>query len=171
MFTYPVPMARPSRFAAFLPALAGTLLFIFIFILTAATPSRAALGGDVASVQADQAHMQGTRRTTASASYTLHEIQAGTGTVVREYVSSEGKVFAVAWEGPWPPDLRQILGSYFDQYTQAVKVKSGVRVARRPISIERPGLVFQAIGHSRSFSGRAYIPEQMPSSVTAEAIR
>jgi hypothetical protein len=115
--------------------------------------------------------MQGTRRTTAAGSYTVHEIQAGTGTVVREYVSSEGKVFAVAWQGPWPPDLRQILGSYFVQYTQAAKAQTEIHVARRPVMIEQSGFVLQMAGHSRSFAGRAYIPEQMPSTVTAEAIR
>lgn len=115
--------------------------------------------------------MQGTRRVTTADSYTVHEIQAGTGTVVREYVSADGKVFAVAWQGPWPPDMHQLLGDYFDQYTQAVKARSTGRIARRPLSIEEPGLVFQMTGHSRSFSGRAYIPERLPTSVTAEAIR
>ena len=172
MFRYPVSIPHSLVFLKSKVAFAGALLFIFTaFILTAASPSWAALGGDVASVQADQAHMQGTRRTTAAAMYTVHEIQAGTGTVVREYVSSEGKVFAVAWQGPWPPDLRQILGSYFDQYTQAAKAQTEIHVARRPVMIEQSGFVLQMVGHSRSFAGRAYIPGQMPPSVTVEAIR
>ncbi|MGA9447392.1 MAG: DUF2844 domain-containing protein, partial [Candidatus Sulfotelmatobacter sp.] len=88
-----------------------------------------------------------------------------------EYVSSAGKVFAVAWQGPWPPDMRQLLGSYFEQYRQAAKAQSSVRIGRRPLMIQQPGLVVQIGGHPRSFSGRAYIPDQLPSSVSAEAIQ
>jgi hypothetical protein len=144
---------------------------VIILALATAFPARAALGGDVASVQADQVHMQGNLRKTVVAAYTVHEIQAATGTVVREYVSPEGKVFAVSWQGPWLPDMHQVLGSYFDQYAQATKAQTGVRAARRPLLIEQPGLVLQMEGHSRSFSGRAYLPDQLPSSVTQEAIQ
>jgi hypothetical protein len=119
----------------------------------AALPAWASLGGDTASIQADQVHMQGTRQMIAAQSYTVHEIQAANGTVVREYVSSSGKVFAVAWHGPWLPDMRQLLGSYFDQYIQATKAQSGSRMGRRPLMIEQPGLVVESGGHLRAFSG------------------
>src|SRR5580704_12594360 len=82
-------------------------------------PVFASLGGDVTTVQADQAKMQGSLRTTSSNSYTLHEIQSPTGVAVKEYVSTSGKVFAVTWQGPIHPDLRQLLGTYFDQFVQA----------------------------------------------------
>lgn len=45
---------------------------------------------------ADQIHMQGARTMRAAESYTVHEIQATNGTKVREYISRDGKVFAVA---------------------------------------------------------------------------
>jgi hypothetical protein len=106
----------------------------------------------------------------AASSYTVHEIQAATGTVVREYVSG-GKVFAVAWQGPWPPDMRQLLGSYFDQYTQAAQSPSSFRGGRGPRMIQQPGLVVQIGGHARSFAGRAYIPEMLPAGVLGEDIR
>jgi hypothetical protein len=144
-------------------------------ILATAFPAWAALGGDVASVQSDQMHMQGSIRTTASASYMVHEIQGSGGTVVREYVSSTGatagKVFAVAWQGPWPPDMRQLLGNYFDPYVQAAKAQNAARVGHRPLMIEQPGFVVEMRGHPRSFFGRAYLPDQLPSGVSAEAIR
>src|ERR1700761_911288 len=93
------------------------VLGTFCVLLTAAFPAWAALGGDITSVQSDQIHMQGTIRTTAKGSYAVHEIQSSAGTVVREYVASTGtstgKVFAVAWQGPYKPDMRQLLGTYF----------------------------------------------------------
>ena len=65
-------------------------------------------------VQSDRVKMRGALlRITATGSSTVHEIQASSGTVVREFISPAGKVFGVAWEGPWLPDLREMLGMYF----------------------------------------------------------
>jgi hypothetical protein len=140
-------------------------------VILAALPAGASLGGDSASIEADQLHMQGTRTTKAAESYTVHEIQGASGTVVREYVSPEGKVFAIAWNGPWMPDLRQLLGGYFEQYRAALQAQSGPRIVRRPVAIEQPGLVVQVGGHLRAFAGRAYVPGMLPSGVRAEEIQ
>jgi hypothetical protein len=147
-----------------------------IIALASAFPAWAALGGDVTTVQADQVHLQGSIRTAAAtAAYTVHEIQSPAGTVVREYVSaageSAGKVFGIAWQGQWPPDMRQLLGSYFDQYVQAAKAQRAARVGRRPVMIELPGLVVEVGGHPRAFTGRAFVPGMVPTSVRAEDIR
>ena len=152
--------------------MAGTVFLV----LTAAFPAWGALGGDVTTVQADQLHMQGTIRTSATtAAYTVHEIQSPAGAVVREYISSAGesagKVFAVAWHSQWPPDMRQLLGSYFDQYVQAEKAQSSSRFRRRPMMIELPGLVVEVGGHPRSFTGRAFVPGMLPTGIRAEDIR
>lgn len=139
--------------------------------LVLALPAWASLGGDTASIEADQIHLQGTRKMIAAQNYTVHEIQAPGGAVVREYVSSSGKVFAVAWHGPWPPDLHQLLGSYSEQYVQAVKAQSGTRMGRRPLIVEQPGLVVHAGGHPRAFAGMAYVPENLPQGLRAEDIQ
>ena|ERR1700722_4791821 len=131
----------------------------------------ASLGGDTASVQADQSHLQGRRTMRVAESYTVHEIQGTSGTVVREYVSSDGKVFGIAWQGPWIPDMRQLLGSYFDQYARANQAKTGARIRRGPVLINEPGLVVQIGGHPRAFAGRAYVPGMLPSGVRAESIQ
>jgi len=67
--------------------------------------------------------------------------------------------------------MRQLLSSYFAQYEQALQASSPGPAGRRPLLIEQPGLVVQSGGHSRSFSGRAYIPQMMPQGVRAEDIR
>jgi hypothetical protein len=142
-------------------------------IIMTALPVFAGLGEDAGSVQADQARMQASLRTTQAQAYSVQEIQAPTGIVVREYVSpASGKVFAVAWQGPWPPNMQQILASYFDQFQQAAQAQAGTaRAIRRPLVINLPGLVVESGGHMRSFAGRAYIPAMLPQGVTAEAIR
>ncbi len=163
------PLTSPR--ARLIPVIATFAAMILIFMT--ALPAFAGLGEDAGSVQADQARMQASLRTTQAQAYTLQEIQAPTGIVVREYVSpASGKVFAVAWQGPWPPNMQQILASYFDQFQQAAQARAGTaRAMRRPLVINLPGLVVESGGHMRSFAGRAYIPAMLPQGVTAEAIR
>jgi hypothetical protein len=152
--------------------LALSTAFLLATMPFIASPAFAGLGEDVSSVQADQAYVHGLLKSTQMQAYTVHEIQAPTGTVVREYVSpTTGKVFAVAWQGPWPPDMRQILASYFEQFQQAAQARASSHAGRRPLAIEQPGLVVHAGGHMRSFAGHAYIPTMLPQGVSAEAIQ
>ena len=133
-------------------------------------PGFAALGGDQSSVQADQAHMRASLKTTAGSAYTLHEIKTGMGTVVHEFVSPDGRVFAVAWHGPSMPPMQQILGTYFQQYSALVQAHHAAHGGRRPVNIQQPGLVVQNSGHPRGFFGRAYVPEMLPPGVTPDQI-
>ena len=145
-----------------------------VLVAMAAMPARASatLGGDSASVDADRVKMQGALlRTARSDDYTLHEVQSSTGTTVREYISSSGTVFAVVWQGPWLPDLKQILGPYFDQYQRARQAAPGMRRSRGSIVVELPDVVIQMSGRPRAFSGRAYVPRLMPARVQLDAIR
>lgn len=127
----------------------------------------ASLGGVAASVQADQIQMNAALRTTAAANYTLFEIQTPSGTLVREYVSPTGLVFAVAWEGPALPDLRQLLRDFFTSYVEGANA-AGAGV--RPRVVKQPGLVVYAAGHMRAFYGRAYVPGLIPKGVNLEEI-
>jgi hypothetical protein len=147
------------------------LAAVAIGVICCAREAHATLGGDEASILADQTQMQGTRKTTEMGSYTIHEIQAANGSSVREYQSADGNVFAVAWHGPIQPNVRQILGSYFDQYTKALKAQSGTPRVRRPIMINEPGLAIEMSGHPRWFEGKVYVPEQLPVGLRAEDIR
>jgi hypothetical protein len=134
-------------------------------------PASAALGGTLESVQADQAHMEASIKISYGRAYTVHEMTGQTRTTVREYVSPAGKVFGVAWQGPFIPDLRQILGSYFEQYSQAAKAERESHVGRRSLNLQEPGLVMQSSGHMRAYSGWAYDPSLLPAGVSAAEIR
>jgi hypothetical protein len=144
---------------------------IALLILTLPIPALAALGGDITSVQQDQAQMKGSMKTTEGEKYTVHEIKAAAGTVVREYASPTGDVFAVAWQGPSLPNMQQILGSYFEAFSTAAKAQRAARRGRGPLSIQQPGLVVESSGHGRVYSGRAYDPAKMPQGVRANDIR
>jgi hypothetical protein len=142
-------------------------IFSAAFFLLA-RPASAVLGGDAASVQSDQVRMQATLRVTQSQGYAVHEMRTLPGNVVREYVSPEGKVFGVAWQGPFRPDFQQLLGSYFQQFSQAGQKH---RRGSGPLMIEQPGLVLHSGGHMRAFFGKAYVPDMLPQGVTADAIQ
>lgn len=150
-----------------------TLLTVAAALLMLAAPlsAQASLGGDVMSVRADQARLQATLNTTAGSGYTVEEVKAPTGVVIREYLSSAGKVFAVAWQGPTRPDLQQLLGTYFEVYKQALQTQKPTHLHRAPISINQPGLVLEMGGHMRFLVGRAYIPSLVPANVAMEEIR
>lgn len=143
---------------------------IALAMLGLCLPALAALGGDLSSVQADQAHMKASLKTTVGQPYTVHEMKTPAGTIVHELVSANGKVFAVAWHGPAIPPLQQILGTYFQQYSAGVQAHHDPRVRRAPLNIQQPGLVVQSSGHPRGFFGRAYVPQMLPPGVTADQI-
>jgi len=128
----------------------------------------AALGGEEASVEADLVRLQGVASVRQAQHYATHEIAQPGGVSVRQYVSPAGKVFAVAWQGPAMPDLRQLLGPYFDTYVAAAQAK---RVKRTPVVIRESSLVVISGGHPRAFSGRAYVPDLVPQGVDAEALK
>jgi hypothetical protein len=144
---------------------------IALVMLALPLPALAALGGDVASVHEDQAQMKGSLKTTEAGAYTVHEIKASGNTVVKEYVSPAGKIFAITWRGQFIPDMHQLLGTYFDQYAQAAKTQRESHVGHRPLNIQEPGLVFQNGGHMRGYFGRAYAPDLVPQGVNVDALQ
>jgi len=143
-----------------------SLTVVMLVMLGYPFSAAAALGGDVASVRADELELNATLRTTSASQFTQFEMQLPSGTTVREYVSQAGAVFAVTWEGPSLPDLRQLLGGYFQRYVDAIQGGGvGARV------IEQPGLVVYTGGHMRAFRGRAYVPQLLPQGIVAEDIQ
>jgi hypothetical protein len=163
--------SRVRRFRNSLWAGMGLATALCATALGTPLAGRASLGGDFASVQSDMAKMQATLRTTSASAYTVHQMQAPTGVTVNEYVSPAGQVFAVSWQGPSHPDLRQLLGAYFDQFTQAVQAQRAQRRGHGPLLIQQLGLVVQISGHPRAFQGKAYVPQMLPAGVRAEDIR
>ncbi len=145
-----------------------TVVLLLALGLSAA-PAYASLGGTEVSVGADQTQLKGrVLRVVRAQNFSMHEIEVATGTVIREYVSPAGQVFAVAFQGPAKPDMKQLLGTYYDQYQRAAQARG---VIHGPLIVREPGLVVQISGRMRAFTGRAYVPGMMPAGVTAEAIR
>jgi hypothetical protein len=128
----------------------------------------AALGESEASIAADKKLFSASQRAADLPQYSLRETRLDSGTLVREYVSAKGIVFAVAWQGPFLPDLRQLLGKYFGAYTDAARSNPA---RRGPLRIDGPELVVQSAGRMRAFSGRAYLPREIPENFSTDMIQ
>lgn len=128
----------------------------------------ATLGEPQSSIAAETQLSKASMKTTDRGPYRIQEMQQPSGTVIREYVGADGKVFAVSWRGPFVPNLKQTLGSYFDEY--AASAKAG-RQDRNHVQVRANDLVVQVGGHMRAYYGRAYLPQALPSGVTAGDIQ
>ena len=133
--------------------------------LLCTSDARAALAGDLPSVQSDAQAFAALTSQTVVAAATVYTQTLPNGLVVRQYVDSAGLVFAVAWEGPVLPDFGRLLGSYYPVYTLAV------RQQKRGVNIQTPELVIESGGMMRSFSGRALLPARLPAAMAPLDIR
>jgi hypothetical protein len=136
--------------------------------LLLAEPSWAVLGESVGSVALDQRRLRGELRSRAGEGFSEYEIAGADGTVVRQYASPAGRVFAVSWRGPFVPNLAQLLGSYFPDFQQAVR---SVPRRRGPLVVRSGRLVVETGGHVRDLHGRAYIPDELPPGVSEGGVR
>ncbi|MGH8144512.1 MAG: DUF2844 domain-containing protein [Steroidobacteraceae bacterium] len=140
-------------------------------LIALAPPALAALGGSADSISADSSTLRGQLRSTPFVQYDVEEITTGALTV-REYVTRAGQVFAVTWHGPVPPDLRQLLGTYFGRFqsaaAQAHRTRPGIH---RHFSLAQPDLVVQSSGRLRSFLGIAYLPALLPDGVSISQLQ
>ena len=133
-------------------------------------PGWATLGGPADSVESDRkAFSAVSGAASVKNGYTIREIDYN-GNVVREYVSSSGVVFAVAWNGIRHPDLTTLLGSYADQYRQALQNRQR-RPGARSLSVKSDGVVVEKWGHVRNLQGRAYAPDLIPPGVNIDEIK
>ncbi len=137
-------------------------------LLAYAGACHAALGG-----LPEQFNAEGTTvvssATTAGPNYAVRDTTLASGTRVREYISTGGVVFALTWEGPVLPDLKGLLGKYFD--TLVAESTRSPRAGRSQIAIDAPEVVINSGGHMRAFEGSAWIPAALPPGFAPDALR
>lgn len=131
----------------------------------------AALGAAPGALRLDDQPLNGPIRTISGPGYTVQELTTSE-IVIREYVSQDGKVFAVSWSGRRSPDLPALFGAYFDQYQAASASRDRKRSPLRGVTrIETADLVVETGGHMGAIWGKAYLHSQLPPGVTKGAIR
>jgi hypothetical protein len=138
------------------------------FAMLVPAGASAELGGTAGSIERDRARMQALIAVRQTPRYAVYEMTSESGSTVREFVGTDGAIFAVAWEGPFHPDYQQLLGAYFDRLRPSPDVR---RARHAPVLIDTPDFVFQSLGHFRALAGRAYVPRMLPAGVPVEEIR
>jgi len=142
-------------------------VLVLASVLQVSSSACAALGDDAAAIVTDQAHMQASLRVWHQANYAVHELLAPSGITLRQFVGDGGKVFAVSWSGGWRPNLRDVMGAYYDRFIAGTR---GRRATRGVARIELPGMIVVMGGHQRAFFGHAYLTDLVPQGFRPEDI-
>jgi hypothetical protein len=148
--------------------LAPVLALILAAGLAPAPAAQAALGGPEAAIAGEARQLRARHSTQMRAGFTVHELMTPEGIRIREFIASPGTVFAVAWQGPFRPDLRALLGNQFQTYAAAPRSADSTRTRMR---IEQPALVVRSVGHMHGFRGFAYLPGAMPAGLSVGELR
>lgn len=141
----------------------GIFAVVAVVILGLPMSAWAVLGGKASSVQSDQVQMKAAIRPgTQTTQYSVQTLTTPSGITIKEFADTSGNVFAVTWQGPFMPNLRQLLGQYFSTYVSTARKHHGGLHHR---SVVDPNLVVHSQGHMRAFSGIAYLPAKLPKGV------
>ena len=164
--------ARESERNGVAPArrLAARVAALLVLLVVLDPPAaHAALGATREDLLRDAAALQTARVTiTSREGYDVHEMISADGTTVRAYVEPGGRVFAVTWSGRVQPDLRVVLGPYYDRFLQAARAP---HPSHHVLTLTAPDLVLSVVKLPRGFSGRAHLPSLVPAGTAVEALR
>jgi|SRR5690348_8620645 uncharacterized protein DUF2844 len=139
-------------------------------LIMATTPAWATLGQSEATVTSDQLQMKSEHRLQTLQDYKVHELTTANGATVREYVSPQGSVFGVTWQGRSTPDMNQLLGTYINNLQTATAGETKIQ-PRRGISVKTKDFVYTNFCRMRMCTGSAYVPSLIPSNVSVEVLR
>lgn len=143
-----------------------------LLLASAVAPAWAVLGGDLASVQVEQARTHMSRASGAAASGVLvHELRLPDGATIRQFTDLQGIVFALAWRTRMKPDFAYWLGRYAADFDAALAAQARTPGLHRSVAVEQGDLVVQSGGRPGAFVGAAWLKSRMPAGMGADAIR
>ncbi len=151
------------------PSTRGLLFCVFLTALTASSPAAfAALGGPpLAQNPSAASALRRLKSVSAGATpdYTTQVVELTSGTIVHEFVSASGVVFALSWRGPVLPDFGTILGSSIDVFNSQAHLARSSGKRGGILGVQSHGLVVLSAGHMRSFHGYAYLQSLVPADI------
>lgn len=143
---------------------------LLLALILANTPLWAVLGQPEASVSTDVLQLKTADHVQTSPGYRVHQLTSANGPTVREYVTPQGIVFGVAWQGRAVPDMNQLLGTYVTNLQTATPAQT--RVWRlRGLAVKADDFVYSNFCRLRVCTGSAYVPSLVPNNVPAEVVR
>lgn len=139
-----------------------------VLALLGTAPAHATLGEAEASVQVDRQQIRASVQRSSRTNFTVHELSTAGNGLVREYVTPAGQVYAVSWQGPFMPNLQQLLGTHFQTIAQSSDRQQG---GRGHLVVHAGPVVFESGGRMRSFHGRAYLSNALPAGTSTDDIQ
>ncbi len=112
--------------------------------------------------------MSGVTTITEQNGYAIHQIVTRRFTV-KEFVSSDGKVFAFSWQGSTGPNLKQLLGKYSAEIKSAIQAQGKVP-AQRFRSIKSANIELHWGGLLRHHGGSACLGANFPAGLKCQDI-
>ena len=140
----------------------------------AASHAHAALGDTVASIALDTARLGDAHRVviaSASASVRTHVITLRDGSVIKEFVGNDDRVFAVTWNTRFKPRLDGLLGQYAQTYATAAGQAARSPGIRHSLAFNDGDLVVDATAHLNAHAGLAYLRSLVPADVRVDELR
>lgn len=130
----------------------------------------AALGDREDSIGSDKSKLRA-----ASQNYRKHDLYSehtlsGPMNTVTQFVSNDGLVFAVRWEGVTKPDLSVLLGSFYEEYNDINSQRARMST-RAPVEVKTSKIIVRKSGHMRAWRGFAYILDHVPAGVRLEDLQ
>ena len=129
-------------------------IFFLTVVLAVVLPRQAmaTLGEGADSITKDRKAMSSVKATaTRRPNYSIEEITSDS-TLVREYLTPSGTVFALAWNGLIHPDLTTLLGSYAGEYKDA-KLRTLKRHGQHHLKVRASRVIVETWGHMRKTVG------------------
>jgi hypothetical protein len=154
---------------------AGRPARLLVLALLGATtlPACATLGERADSIAGDAMRLSARRSLSATNNTTVQSLKLGDGSTIRQFVGSDGRVYAVAWNTRAKPRLDQLLGTHFATYAEAGRRAMQQRAGVMHNAVVQQGdLVVESTAHLNAHVGRAYLRSLLPGGqAAADAIR
>ena len=93
----------------------------------------------------------------------VREVDGVSGVTLTEYVNADNQVFAVAWSSNRIPDLKNVFGSYFDEYSNAWNHRHSLGL--HTVHLETPNLTVDVSGVNGRSHGLVWVPSLVPPGV------
>src|SRR6185437_13980684 len=90
---------------------------------------------------------------------------------LHEFLAPNGNVFALAWNGTTHPDLRKILGPYFQDVVQAFAEARKEHRHAGSVVADFGNVHVEIGGRMRSAYGMVWLKDQLPSGMDPNEIR
>lgn len=144
------------------------LIFLTTLILTQF--AFADLGGNESKINDEEKEFKAISHTKKNMTgYSVHELTMD-GTLVKEYVTPSGTIFAVSWRGMRAPNLKTLFGGVYAEY-ESERSKVKLEKGNRHVQVSTGNIVVHHGGQMRDMHGFAYVPSAVPPGVNIDQLQ